>query len=233
MNQLDHASPTGSPCGEKPSAIGGLLKFASLIALVAIASGIGNGIVGNLRVPASPEIQSAIDATVVAILIVYIVLMALPFCPGIEIGLALIALMGRDIVPLVYLATIAALMLAFLAGRLVPARMLIEVLELLRLRRARDLLQRIAPLDTDGRLQFLSGRDRPRAVRFVLRHRYVALAIALNTPGNLVLGDGGGIALAAGVSRLFSVPGFALTVALAVAPIPALLLFAGPALAPL
>jgi hypothetical protein len=54
----------------------------------------------------------------------------------------------------------------------------------------------------------------------LLKHRHVAVALALNTPGNIVLGDGGGIVMAAGFSRLFSLPGFAVTVMLAVAPVP-------------
>ena len=49
---------------------------------------------------------------------------------------------------------------------------------------------------------------------------YLALAVALNIPGNYLIGGGGGIALFAGVSRLFSVPGFVITIMLAVAPVP-------------
>jgi hypothetical protein len=64
-------------------------------------------------------------------------------------------------------------------------------------------------------------------VRFLVRHRYLAVAIALNMPGNLMIGDGGGIALAAGFSRLFSLSWFALTVAVAVAPVPIVVLLAG------
>lgn len=36
--------------------------------------------------------------------------------------------------------------------------------------------------------------------------RYVALAVLLNIPGNVVIGGGGGIAFAAGMTRLFSFP---------------------------
>jgi hypothetical protein len=213
--------------GNQPSPTRGLFQLSLLIVLVAIAFGVGNGLVGDRHALASPEAQWTIDATSVAMLFLYILVMALPFCPGIEVGLALIALMGRDIVPLVYLATVAALSLAFIAGRFVPAQVLIDVLELMRMRRARSLLQQINSLDAAHRLQLLLRHDRPRAIRFLLRHRYVAVAIALNTPGNVVLGDGGGIALWAGFSRLFSLPGFALTVALAVAPVPVVLFFAG------
>jgi hypothetical protein len=151
---------------------------------------------------------------------VYILLMAMPFCPGIEIGLGLIMLFGAPIVPLVYGATVVALMIAFLVGRFVPPRLILHAFDTLRLRRTRDVLRRMEPLDESGRLTLLQGSSSSRVLRGLLRHRYVAVAIALNTPGNIVLGDGGGIALAAGFSRLFSLSGFAITVILAVAPVP-------------
>jgi hypothetical protein len=69
-------------------------------------------------------------------------------------------------------------------------------------------------------------------VPFLLRHRYLALAIALNLPGNFLLGGGGGIALLAGVSRLYAVPGFLATVTCAVAPVPLAVLMFGPEILP-
>jgi hypothetical protein len=44
--------------------------------------------------------------------------------------------------------------------------------------------------------------------------------VAINLPGNIVIGGGGGIALMAGLSRLFSPSGFVVTVAIATLPIP-------------
>jgi hypothetical protein len=58
----------------------------------------------------------------------------------------------------------------------------------------------------------------------LLRHRCIALAILFNTPGNALLGGDGGIALAAGASRLVSVRAFLLTLLVAVAPVPAAIL---------
>lgn len=192
-----------------------------------MAAGAGEVIKGDLREASSPGLQSAQTATVVFALLVYAALMAIPFCPGIELGLALLLLGGPEIAPAVYLATVAALLLAFAIGRSISPRPLIEFLALLRLRRASEMLQRVATLAAEDRLQLLLARGRPQMVRLLTRHRYVALAIALNTPGNVLLGDGGGIALAAGVSRLFSLRGFAVTVALAVAPVPAIVMLAG------
>jgi hypothetical protein len=55
-------------------------------------------------------------------------------------------------------------------------------------------------------------------------HRYLALAICLNVPGNAVVGGGGGLALLCGLSRQFDGRRFALTIALAVSPLPLLIL---------
>jgi len=112
-------------------------------------------------------------------------------------------------------------------GRFFPPGALVESLVRLRLRRAAEALRQIAPLDGERRLQLLLGHGSPWLVRFLVRHRYLAVAIALNTPGNLLFGDGGGIALAAGFSRLFSLSWFALSVAVAVAPVPIVVLLAG------
>jgi hypothetical protein len=191
-----------------------------LIAFVALGTRIGDWVLNQLHFQVIPSTEPVLHRLVMTAIAVYIVLMALPFCPGIEIGLGMIMLFGAPIVPLVYGATVAALLLAFVVGRFLPPNLIIRAFDLLRLHRARDLLRRIEPLDEKQRLALLQGSSSSRLARGVLKHRYVAVAVALNTPGNIIVGDGGGIALAAGFSRLFSLPGFAITVMLAVAPIP-------------
>jgi hypothetical protein len=195
------------------------------IALALVGSRAGTWVMSELSFHLSPRTEPLLHRLIMIATAIYIVLMALPFCPGIEIGLGLIVLFGADIVPLVYLSTIGALLLAFLVGRLVPPAMIIDAFDALRLHRARDLLRRMEPLDSKQRLDLLQGSSTRRLFRGVLRYRYLAVAVALNTPGNIVIGDGGGIALAAGFSRLFSFPAFALTVILAVSPVPAAILF--------
>lgn len=212
---------------ETGAAIGGyarlIVKLALFVALVVVGMRAGNWVMSELDFFLSPRTEPMLHRLIMTATVIYIFLMALPFCPGIEIGLGMILLFGAEIVPLVYLSTVAALLLAFLIGRLVPARTLIDAFDLLRLHRARDLLLRLEPLDSQQRLEFL-GSGSTRFVRSLLKYRYVAVAIAFNTPGNIIIGDGGGIALAAGFSRLFSVPAFALTVILAVSPVPIVIL---------
>ena len=61
--------------------------------------------------------------------ILYVVLMALPFMPGIEVGLMLMAMLGVGGIVLVYLCTVLALSLSFLAGRLLPPRYVARALD--------------------------------------------------------------------------------------------------------
>lgn len=49
--------------------------------------------------------------------------------------------------------------------------------------------------------------------------------VGLNLPGNALIGGGGGIALMAGMSRLFSFPLFLLSLTVAVSPVPLAILF--------
>jgi hypothetical protein len=202
-------------------------RLAQLALLVIVIAGVAvvgtrasEWVMAQLDFRLIPSNEPLLHRMLMAAIALYMVLMVLPFCPGIEIGLGLIVLFGAPIVPLVYGATVLALLFAFVIGRFVPPQTIIQILDSLRLHRARDLLRSLEPLNEAGRLAFLQGTTSNRVARALLKHRYVAVALALNTPGNIVLGDGGGIALAAGFSRLFSLPLFILTVMLAVAPLP-------------
>lgn len=73
----------------------------------------------------------------------------------------------------------------------------------------------------------LLSRAPAKFIPNLLRHRYLAIAVALNIPGNTVIGGGGGISLAAGMSRLFGSWRFVLTLAVAVAPVPLLIVIFG------
>ena len=164
--------------------------------------------------------------------LVYALLLAIPFVPGVEIGLALIGMIGPGIVFLVYVSTIAGLTISFFVGRLMSLRGLINLFEGLRLANAARLLSKIEPMDSDDRLRFLVSKAPSRFVPILLKHRHLALAIAINIPGNIVLGGGGGLTLMAGVSRLFSVPAFLVTIAFATAPVPVAVLLFGSQILP-
>lgn len=151
---------------------------------------------------------------------IYIVLMALPYVPGMEISVALLIVLGPAGALLVYAATLLALSISYGLGRLVPTWMLTGALGWMHLERARLLVARIHPLPPAEKLRLLLEGAPSRWAPLLLRHRYVALVLVLNLPGNSLLGGGGGIALTAGISRLFRYPAFLVSVALAAAPIP-------------
>jgi hypothetical protein len=210
----------GAKSGRAVARVAWALRLALLLALILVASRLGDLAVHQIDLHRISGGDTLPHRTLMIATITYVVMMALPFCPGIEIGLAMMILLGAKIAPLVYAATVFALLVPFAMGRLVPASAAITLFERLRWLQARDLLMSMQTLDEKQRLAFLLGQTPPRLARRLLEHRYLAIAVALNTPGNILVGDGGGIALAAGLSQLYSFPRFALTVMLAVSPIP-------------
>ena len=144
----------------------------------------------------------------------------LPFVPGAEIGLAMLTAFGASIAPLVYCATVLAMLLSYLVGLLLPVTVLVRMLTVFRLRKAADLVSRAARLPRQARVEMLLDGAPPRVVALALRHRYIALALAVNTPGNAVIGGGGGIMLLAGLSGIFAPLPTALSIMIAVSPVP-------------
>ena len=209
-----------APSARTHNAVSWIAKAAAFTVLIVVASQVDDWLLDFLGFHLSPATEPLLHQVIMLAIAAYIVLMVIPFCPGIEIGLGLMMVFGADIVPLVYGATVVALLLAFLAGRLLPASTIIAGFGRLGMHRARDLIARLEPLDREARLALLRGSSKRRWIDALLKYRYVALGLALNTPGNIVLGDGGGIALAAGFSRLFTLRAFLLTIVIAVSPVP-------------
>ena len=157
--------------------------------------------------------------------ILYALLLSLPFVPGVELGVLLMCVFGKEGIVFVYLATVTGLSLAFGIGRLLPEKWIESGLQTLG----------FSPtcgntgVEIDGILDHLARNrklDRHRWWSFFSTYRYLALALALNLPGNYLIGGGGGISLLSGISRGISWKWFLLTVILAVAPVP-LLAFLG------
>ena len=150
----------------------------------------------------------------------FVVFLAVPFVPGIEISVALFSAFGRDVAPLIYFASIAALSISFFVGRLFPLRAIVALFRFLRLEKAEKFVKHLVPLKPRQRLRLLVESAPTKIIPFLVRYRYIALAVALNLPGNAIIGGGGGIAMLAGISRLFAPVPFLVTVAIAVVPIP-------------
>ncbi len=167
-----------------------------------------------------PGNEPMVHKLIISTVLVFFAASAIPFVPGAELGLGLLVVLGARLAPLVYGGMVSALLLAYLVGRLVPAPTIGAGLAFFGFSRARELVMQLAPLDGAMRLALLAERAPSRLVPFLLRHRHIGLMVLLNLPGNSVIGGGGGIALCAGMSRLFTLPGFLVAVMLAAAPVP-------------
>jgi hypothetical protein len=160
------------------------------------------------------------------VLLTYILLISIPFVPGIEIALSLMVIRGPDVVIWIYAATIMGLMLAFLAGRYLSYTHLHNIFRDLRMKRACELLDTIQPLSRTQRLDTLKNRTPVFLRPFLIEGRYALIGLMLNIPGNALIGGGGGILLIAGLSRVFSTGWMFITLMIAVAPVPiAILVF--------
>lgn len=193
-----------------------ILRFC---AILVVAYGI-HRLMGWITGLALFEDDSLRISLLISFLVAYALLISVPFVPGVEIGLSLMVMEGPWIAPLIYVSTVAGLILAYAAGEWVPYRRLHGIFEDLRLMKACRLLETVAPMSRSERLEALRMRApiwlRPLATRY----RYVLLAILVNLPGNAVLGGGGGILFTAGLSRLFLPLQTFLTILISVAPVP-------------
>jgi hypothetical protein len=204
-----------------------LVKLSCLILLIIAINFVADWVVGILKIELRPSNEELIHKTIMVSSIIFGLLVAIPFVPGVELGITLIAMFGPPIVFLVYLSTLIGLSISFIIGRLISLRSLVTLFENLKLKRSSQLLNKVEPLKMEDRLEFLISQAPSRLVPFLIRHRYIALAILVNLPGNILIGGGGGISLIAGASRLFSLPGFLITIALAVSPVPLAILIFG------
>ena len=201
-------------------------RLVALVVILILLRWFGERVVESVAATVGPAYSRWGDYALAAAILVYILFMALPFVPGMEIALALMLLFGVKAIVLVYCSTLAALVLSFAVGRLVPLDVLGGLFRWLHLAGAADLVAELAQMDGSQRLAVLLRRAPTRIAPWLLRHRYLAIALIFNLPGNAVIGGGGGVALMAGISRLFSVPAYVVTVALAISPVPLFLLFA-------
>ena len=200
---------------------GGVLRLVLLVVVLAALHRLASAGLGRLDLDALP------GPTIPAATVLYALLLSLPAVPAAEIGLALLAMYGAPLALPVWLASVGGLTLAYTVGRLVPPRTTARWLVRLHLPRAAKALLRMEPLAPRERAEMLI-EGAPRWVpRWLLRRRYVALALLIALPGNIVLGGGGGLALMAGLSGLYRPAKFVAAAAAATAPIPLTVLMVG------
>ncbi len=203
-----------------------VFRVVGLLALVVAATWASHLIRDALDLQIKPENEQQVHRAVMVGAVAYIGLLAIPFVPGAEIGIAMLTAFGAAIAPLVYSATVLAMLLAYAVGRLIPVRVLAALLSFFRMRKAAELISRAAQLPEEARIAMLLDGAPPRLIDRALRHRYVALALAVNVPGNAIFGGGGGIMMLAGMSGLFAPIPTVLSILIAVSPVPiAVMLF--------
>lgn len=203
------------------------LRVAILIVLLVLATWGAHAVRETLNMQIRPDNEQQVHRMIMLGAVAYIWLLALPFVPGAEIGLAMLAAFGAGIAPLIYICTVVSMILAYTVGRHLPNETLQKLLTALRMHRTAELVARAAPLSGEERLAMLLDGQSPRILRLAIRYRYVALALAVNTPGNSVIGGGGGIMLVAGLSGLFSPLATFVSIAVAVSPVPLAVAYLG------
>ena len=165
--------------------------------------------------------------------LLYLILLSLPFVPGIEIGLLIMAAFGKYGVISVYFATVGGLSLAYYFGYSFP-----HLWEKIGFKRFENLTlfptkKGVNPETVSQDITFSNTQASPgpalnfltAAAPWVFRYRYLSLALLINLPGNAILGGGGGISFISGASGKFKWFWFVGTLILATLPVPLLVYF--------
>jgi hypothetical protein len=152
--------------------------------------------------------------------LIYILLLSLPFVPGVELGILLMCAFGKEGIVFVYFATVVGLSIAFLMGRLVPKKWIESLLTKIG-------FSQTSNNQSDEIVSMLDNflRNKKWLRTLLLNYRYLVIGVLFNMPGIYLIGGGGGISLVCGISRNISFIWFLLTVVLAVSPVPLLAFF--------
>lgn len=195
-------------------------KLLAVFVLVYLAKTGIDFLMAKIALFETDEAARMMTGLLITVMVGYAILLAIPFVPGVEIGIAILLLEGAQAAPFVYFATICGLALAFCIGQYVPMARLVRWCEDFYLARPARLLQRIHETPRDDRLQAMQDRLPKWLAPIFCNYRYVTLGLAINLPGNVALGGGGGIMLAGGLSRLFETRYAIMTIIIATLPVP-------------
>jgi hypothetical protein len=159
----------------------------------------------------------------VGVLAIYALLICVPFLPSYHLSLAFMILQGPDQIWWIFWATVLGFFWPFIAGKHIPHRYLIHIFNDLHMFRIAKLIEDTHALPRDERSALIT-RMAPKWIKpLVNKWRYLAIAIALNVPGNVIIGGAGGILMVAGLSRLFAPAAILATIILCLCPIPLLI----------
>lgn len=203
-----------------PLRIGVMRTVLRLVVIAVLAVGLHYLFVRAEGWTRQSEFGWAVPGLMIAAIVLYAILIAIPFVPAVEIGLSVLAAGGPELAPFVWLATASGLTLAYLAGCAVPLAWLRRFFLDMHLGRVARLIARFEVLTPPKRAAYLHGLLPRRYCGWIVKYRYATLAALLNLPGNSVIGGGGGIALVCGLSGVFRPALTLATIALATAPVP-------------
>jgi len=195
-------------------------RIAIVLAIIILLNVAGTWLGQQINFQLFPRHDTILQGVLLIALLIYILLMATPFMPGIELGLAVMLLLGSKSALLIYLCTLIALSISYTIGRFFPLRLVLRFLKWLYLEKASELITQLEPLDQQERLAFLNRKTPTKIAPFLIKHRFVTIAVVLNLPGNALIGGGGGIGLVVGMSNLVSFYKYFLVMAVAVLPVP-------------
>jgi len=203
------------------------IKILLLIAVVVLLNSGGGWLAHQINFQLYPRHEPYLHLVILGSFGLYILLMTLPFMPGIEIGLTLMLFLGSKGVILVYCCTLIALSISFLIGQRIPLQKFAKFLGWLHLKKAHDLITEMEPLPPGERVAILHKKAPARIVPHLLNHRYLTIALLLNLPCNAVIGGGGGIGMIVGMSGLITYTRYLLTIAVSISPVPIVIFLKG------
>ena len=153
-------------------------KISLIVGFLVLVNYGGSLVVEQINFQLWPEHEHLMITVLWFAIVVYVLWMALPFVPGIELGLALMVMLGTRGIVLVYLCTLLSLSLSFTIGRLIPLNGFARFLGWLHLYKAQDLVLQLEPLNSEEKLNFLLRTAPSKVIPFLLKHRYLTIAIA-------------------------------------------------------
>ena len=200
-----------------------LAKFAALLVVILLLNTGGAWLAALANVQIWPEHLGMIELIWATMAVAYVVLMSMPFVPGIEVGLVLMFMLGDGGILLIYLATQLSLSISFWLGQMVPAEKLAQALSFFGFSKMADLLKQSQAVTCDQRAYWLSEHFDSRIGRWLANHQGVSLAILINMPGNSFIGGAGGLSMLMGSTGLICYRHFVAVLAVATAPVPLML----------
>ncbi len=154
-----------------------------------------------------------------SVTLVYAICLAVPYVPGVELGLMIMLIFGRTGILMAWIGTVIGLTLAFSIG--VWFRTHFRDSDYLRRWRSRAKDFRV---ESNQQLQQtnVGAWLATKIAKFKSASPYLLLGALFNLPGNWLIGGGGGIALVGGLSGKLRWLPYVLTVMIATAGVPIL-----------